>query len=1810
MDPELKRRPLLFDVRPAQHRPPLGVITQNESDKLQRKHRRQHEDVSENERCPEEDTSSSDGSVLPAGALPALFSPRPVKKSYIPTPSNTPKYFRWKPKPMTPMKPQRVFQLDKSLTPYAVVPSPSAQRRQSNWKVVADMQVPDVATTSKAISAPDDESEVAPWGGDNVPAAELSATPESSQYLFDGPVTPRPGQTTPTTTKTSSPSVPSQDNSRMGTPICPLSEIPSSCKAANAPSTIAVRLQTPTNLLVSGASVGVTGPHSSVLEVPTRLHPLTPTSAQRETSETEHGRPGNSTSLSTVTEVFVPLEDQSSEAEPELAKWEPVDDTLATPIVIRNAGDKQPEVFTQHVLRGVILRKFLNVSAITRKLRETEQHVLNSPTGGSFGKTSAATPAMKPRQSSLERVTDSVNEDTSGGPSTIIRRLASVDKAISQTAHRMELMSSASNSSQSGQTLTKGTSLRTIGEGKQLIQPAPTKEKLKRQQSNMPGVMEDETSVISVRAKLDPTSAHILRICRHVIAKRAMKSFLRQEMSVITQTEVALRDDAALQRRPNSAMNSRSGANSRSTAIDNRTPINAMASDLVESLAAYLKEGDQHMTVDELFLKALLAEAEKDWKRAILLASACVVIDREFILAALLRARCCRRLGLWTQAIKDLAHALQLRQEDQRLYLLRACLHSKMGEAENALADVNRALVLHPQYTEALLLRAEIFHRSRAAGAALQDLTSVVALDRSCWRAYYDRATLRLRAIEGDEQSLGYHSEHLRYEELFAAIIQDYVNALHKGCTLVEVVETVGDLTVRLLEFTGDVTVLRQVIQNLTRLLHLLVLDPSGGLRASRTPHNTSGLIAIHAQRGRLYVLSNDKVSALEDFEHAVVMEYHYPVAHFYRGAFATLLLAKDSAAGVVKDGETAAAHHANNMQHLSRCLALDPTIGGAYTVRGALHLRDLRFNNALQDFKAAVATDPTLSEVWLQIALVYLNHYHDSEECIKACTSALANDTGLYRAIYLRAEAYTRQGNTAAALRDYTRLTRSQPSDRWAHLLRGRLQLTLKMARPALYSFVSFVEQVINDPPLPTDANSIKDSQPNQDALLLCGRAFQLLSRFQNAVHAFELAVAENPTSENLVLLSESLHSLGDTENSLRVSEKVVDTDPSSFKGYARRAQLLVSVGQFARAMVEYDKALSLAPKEGRVYYERGVVQMQLYMRWRVAFQTKFASDTDATQRMSRSPFAPRIPMQDVERDLGPDAVKDETLVRKMMKQYFVGSIADLSKCIRLEPLLADAYVDRAELNVLGEEYDRAFRDLETATERQPKYARAHVSLGVLKCQFAAYAAAIEDFDKAIKLETTSTAEVRAYALFNRGVAYQKLELWSQAEKSYTHSITLFGQGREVAAHRNRAIVRCHLGYFKSALEDLEEVQQCAPDDDELHGALGFALLQLNRYEDAATHFAAYGRLGRDTYVDSGNAYFNLATKSETHLAQTLHAAYLARARRFYLRAVRLQLSNVDIRLNLANCLRKEKAFRAAISQCDVISREQPLNHACLESKALALFQLPGRQEEAITCMDAAIRTCVSSSANLENAFYAFTNGIIHRNALDRKTLRRKGTRRLSTGFTTALTDNNEYMSAAAALLAQMETPAPKVHLTGSNEQILALYMLNRGVMLEKMGKLARARQDYEDSLHFDAFSVHAHVCLGTLSLRENNFEQSATAFQRALELDPLSGVAHLNLGVVCLSCNDLPTALTHFNTAISLLPHCSYAYANKAVALARSGDITGAESHFKNAINELPSRKEFYLARGRIVALQKRLHDAMVDFSTALFLGYDGKL
>lgn len=1355
------RRPLLFNVQQTK-KPTIGIINQQEIAKLDRRTLELSGDGYDEDR--QQWTASSPSRSTPPVALPLVRSPRPEKVVYFPSPSKTPQYFRWKRPPApgqkTPNKPPAP-----KAGPSA--PSPRAQRRESSG---GPLSLAALQSSSRNLKLPGQDF-IEPYSSleadelmSQVEAQEPSAWRQPSLFYYSDPLTAPPATPkTPSSTNSVFPDTPpssqshggrsstSQEIRDSGGVLFEQNFVPVSNEAAS-----------PARLVID-ASVFTSASGVAAIKSPSQQSSLSPASLLERVldpvirNQFEEKAPQYTTAAAQNPAPMYDDADEDSEEEEGIRSTSTGSafDSLASPLVLKMTQNRPPQdkVIAQHVLRGTFLRKYLHVNNITRKLKETEQMLRSSALNAGVaaktpqsGKGNSLLSKSLTKGSQLgESLLEEDNDDEPGlvdKSAPVLRRLSSIDKAINKSVKRIRRMSGMddggelqqqqrkqSSPAPAANLSTKYTSLRAIAENQSANLDA-------KRTAPEPDDDEDDDSIGQGEMKVDPTSAHMLRICQHVMAKRAIKSFLHQEVSVIHQIEISLRDDETMQKHRigtpgsgtrglnNPSTNNSSSSNGVPSPSDGRHPVKSMNADIVEAVSGYLKEGDQHMTVDELFFIALEAEKKKLWKRAILLTSACVVIDREFIQVVLLRARCCRRIGLWTQAIKDLGHAILLRPEEPRLFLLRAFLYAKMTDLENSLVDVNRALILHPKSTDALLLRADIFHRQNNIGSSLQDLTTVLNLDPGCWRAYYDRATIRIRAIEGDEQCLNYHWEHMKYEQLLVSIIEDYINALRKGCKMVEVVETVGDLTVRLMEFTGDRNVLRQVVQNLAHLIQILSTDHRGsfhmGTRANllekvgdaplTTIERELLVAAIHAQRGRLFVLFGDKANALIEFDHAVVSEYHYPVAHFYRGAFATVASKEDD--------------YKSNVVHLTRSIALDPTIAGSYTVRGALYLRDLKFNNALQDFKAAVTTDPTLYEVWLQIALIYLNHYHDADECVKACTSALTNDSCLARALYLRGEAYTRQGNITAALKDYGRLTIAQPDDRWAQLMRGRLLLQLKLARPALYSFILFMEQ-----------GSVGG---DKRAHLLCGMAFKILSRFKKAVDEFQRAVHLNPTSDNLVLLSESLHSMGDTENSLRVSEKVINADPGSFKGYVRRAQLLVSVGQFQQAMSEYDKALFLAPKEGRVYYERGIVQMQLYLRWRVAFQLNFdkpqAGTTSAAthlKKKKKSPFDSPLAAIDVELVLGADAMNDEATVCKMMKTHYAGSISDFCKCMRLEPLMADPYVDRAELYALGEDYDKAFHDFESALERNPKFVRAYVNIGVLKCQFAAFASAIDDFDK-----------------------------------------------------------------------------------------------------------------------------------------------------------------------------------------------------------------------------------------------------------------------------------------------------------------------------------------------------------------------------------------------------------------------------------------------------------------------------------------------
>ncbi|KAF0685295.1 Aste57867_22783 [Aphanomyces stellatus] len=1259
------------------------------------------------------------------------------------------------------------------------------------------------------------------------------------------------------------------------------------------------------------------------------------------------------------------------------------------------------------------------------------------------------------------------------------------------------------------------------------------------------------------------------RFCHYFVAKQRVKVMLRSTLNVITEIDS-----------PDTGVDGQK--------LKKKAPVARRQQDR-ESAKMFLTGVDALLTLDEIYDEAVLAEKNRNWRRATMLASACISIEKDWTEPLLLRARLCRRLGLWTQALKDLTAALKLNPNNQRLLLQRAHVHTQMQDFHSAIVDLSHVLNQQPNSAEALLLRSKVYAKQNHVSMALKDLSAIIKTDPRNWRAYYERAYMRHKLIEGvgDDSATTPKDKHTTTEDtslgniptLIVHAIEDYFNAIRTGCALNDVIETIGDLAIRLVEWTHDAKHCLQIISGFTALIGLMedaeakLKDQrrlAGDLEAFHDPEEdriARVLAYLLTQRGRLQILIGQSAKASADLDRAVVMDYHYAPAHFYRGAVASMTASDEASRKVV-------------LQHLNRSIHLDPTITGAYIVRGGVYCGELRFNNALQDFKAAVTVDPTLDEIWIQIAIVFLTHYHDCEASAKACTRALKNDLGLTQALHLRGEALARQGNLKAALRDFVRLVMMRPTDRFAHLMKGKLLLQLDHARPALYSYMLFMEMGSNE---------------------------RVLSKHSQAVQEFKLAVDADPTSENLCLLSESLHSMGDTEASLHVINLAISSDPLNAKSYVRRAQCYIGSHAYKTAILDYDYAITLAEKSElyRMYYERALCRSQLLNKaWNQLY---------SMQRGERVPcyfennFRPGTPLPVTLPAHEMNAVN----MTAFIKLVYVETVNDFAKCMKASENMADPYVERAALYVLGGEYTAAYADLAKAIEIDPKNLHAHISAGVLHCRFSQYTASIQNYDKALRHHPNS-----ALAYYNRGVSYHTLQIWAQADADYTKSIEL--DPLNMDALRNRGIARCHLSNFQGAAADFEEVHKSAPDDMELYMGLGYVFLKLNRFSEAIALFkssSSNNPMAIDAFLDAGNTFFTMAkyisesgnTSNASNLSQSSKSdtfkSLLQQALHCYLRATRINPTDVNLRLNLAALFRARKDDTNANRQYHVVLALDSKNQEYHDEKAMMLFE-KGQYVDAIQHMNAAIDISVSLSPIVEMEFaLLIRNKAMALDELNRRhrshLLRQKCSQ---TSRATSSRDLKRRMSDAV-------TTVDKKSIMDIKKS-LALHLANRGKVFEQMGRIDEAREDYTNAAYFDPLSYEVYFHLGTLSLFEQKLDECVDYLAHALVLHPKLGVAQLNWGIACLLQGSLDAAMQHFDAAADLIPDCAFVYANRACVHLKRRAVDEALTNYSQAMRCLPTFAPFYVYRGRLLSGQKHLHDAMVDFAAALKMGYKDTL
>jgi tetratricopeptide (TPR) repeat protein len=184
--------------------------------------------------------------------------------------------------------------------------------------------------------------------------------------------------------------------------------------------------------------------------------------------------------------------------------------------------------------------------------------------------------------------------------------------------------------------------------------------------------------------------------------------------------------------------------------------------------------------------------------------------------------------------------------------------------------------------------------------------------------------------------------------------------------------------------------------------------------------------------------------------------------------------------------------------------------------------------------------------------------------------------------------------------------------------------------------------------------------------------------------------------------------------------------------------------------------------------------------------------------------------------------------------------ALADLNQAIKLQPELAEAYVNRSVIYSAKGDYSRSLADLNQAIQLKPDLTVAYNNRGLLYVQAKDYDQAIDNFSQALKLFVSTdsskisppigsqlgsikfdrdvpvlnffVAELSDYMIYiNRGAAYLSKGDHDRALKDFNHAIKL--RPNQPLTYANRATVYFAKQDYDHALDDLNQVIKLQPD-------------------------------------------------------------------------------------------------------------------------------------------------------------------------------------------------------------------------------------------------------------------------------------------------------------------------------------------------------------------------------------------------------------
>lgn len=255
--------------------------------------------------------------------------------------------------------------------------------------------------------------------------------------------------------------------------------------------------------------------------------------------------------------------------------------------------------------------------------------------------------------------------------------------------------------------------------------------------------------------------------------------------------------------------------------------------------------------------------------------------------------------------------------------------------------------------------------------------------------------------------------------------------------------------------------------------------------------------------------------------------------------------------------------------------------------------------------------------------------------------------------------------------------------------------------------------------------------------------------------------------------------------------------------------------LGQYERAIQDYNQAIQIRPQLAEAYYNRGLTYYYLG-EYEDAIQ-------DYGQAIQINPqFA--------------EAYYKRGVVYDNLGQY-EDAIQDYNQAIQINSQFAEFYYNRGVVyNDLGQ-YERAIQDYDQTIQIDPQFAMAYYNRGVTYSYLGEYEQAIQNYDQAIKI---NPQDIQAYN--NRGNAYTDLGQYERAIQDFNKAIQINSQYAN--AYANRGVAYSYLGNYERAIQDFDKAIEINSQLAFAYYNRGLSYKALGKIDETESDFAKFKEL------------------------------------------------------------------------------------------------------------------------------------------------------------------------------------------------------------------------------------------------------------------------------------------------------------------------------------------------------------------------------